>query len=224
MPGSLVDLLPAQDADGVSAAALALLSAGRNAGAKPVLWVRQAAAEAEHGLPSPLGLRALGLDPASVLLVQARTALDALQAGLDGARCTALSAIIIELWRPGSVYDLTASRRLSLAAGESGLAVMTVANLSRPVPGAARTRWRVRASPSRALAANAPGRPVFELTLLRARNGMSGWACRVEWNSDQRLFSAQPLASEPALLARPPLSGAVVPFPPDRPDASRLAS
>ena len=57
-----------------------------------------------------------------------------------------------------------------------------------PAPSAAQTRWQVRALPSRALAANAPGRPAFAVTLLRHRGGVVEREWRVEWDRDRKSF------------------------------------
>ncbi|MCQ4189807.1 hypothetical protein NEI07_09400, partial [Methylocystis sp. NLS-7] len=82
-----------------------------------------------------------------------------------------------------------------------------------PAPSAAASRWLVRAAPSRALAANAPGSAAFAIFLLRQRGGAAGqeqheW--RVEWNRDRgafedRTFDASSLSGPVASL---PVGGA----------------
>jgi protein ImuA len=221
-PAALHELHAAADGIALSAAVLALAHAG---GSAPGLWVRHAALDRETGRPYPPGLGEFGLDPAQLILVRAWDALSALQAGLEGARCPGLSAVIIELWGETRAYDLTASRRLALAAKTSGVRVFVARIAAPPVPSAAETRWQLRGAPSRALAANAPGNPAFDLTLLRARNGQEGLSYHLEWNRDAGTFMASfvkagigsPAAPPPA-DGSPPLSGAVVPVLFDRPD------
>jgi protein ImuA len=156
------------------------------------LWVRHGAHDREAGAPYPAGLAELGIDPSRMLLVRARDVQSALQAGLEGARCASLGAAIIELWGESSLYDLTASRRLALAARASGSCVLIVRSAAAPHPSAAETRWLARAAPSRRLAANAPGRPAFYLSLLRGRHGQEGLNHHLEWNRDAQRFEHRP--------------------------------
>ncbi len=221
----LHELLPAGAADQPAAVAVALGLAVRAAGARPVLWVRQDAHGAATGRPHPPGLAELGLDPARVLLVRAADAMATLRAGADGARCAALGAVLIEPFGAPRQLDLTASRRLSLAAQTAGVftlllrespAAPSTAPPSTAPPSAARTRWLVTSRPSRALPANAPGPPSFGLRLLRHRRGLGEQEWHVEWDCEQRAFRD---ASVPAHRVAP-LPGTVVAFPADRPAAA----
>lgn len=166
------------------AAALAL----RAAGSRPVLWVRQDFLDAEAGRLHPPGLAELGLDPAQILLVRVRDGEGALRAGAEAARCAALGATLIEPWGAPRQFDLTASRRLALAAETSGVLTLLLRVAAQPEPSAASTRWQVRALPSRAREAQAPGDPAFGLRLLRHRGGLGEREWRVEWNRDERCF------------------------------------
>jgi protein ImuA len=59
----------------------------------------------------------------------------------------------------------------------------------------------VAAAPSRALPANAPGAPVFDIELLRQRSGPCGLHWQLEWDRDRRIFieaDAGALVSLPA--------------------------
>jgi protein ImuA len=206
----------ASDAATLSGCALAIghvLSQGR-----PCLWVRQEAFDWEAGQPHAPGLCELGLDPARLIILRVKDATAALQAGLEGARCAGLGAVFLELWGEAPAYDLTASRRLALAARASGVPVFLTRIAAKVRPSAAETRWELRALPSRALAAQAPGSPAFELTLLRARNGREGQHDHLEWDRDARQFLSR-TASENHLAepARSPLSGSVVSVSFDRP-------
>lgn len=205
------------DAACLSGCALMLGQAVRPA---PYLWIRHGDGDREAGSPCPAGLRELNTDPAQAILVLSRDPASALQAALEGARTPHLAAVIVELWGAAPAYNLTASRRLAVAAKASGVLVLMMRVAAAPTPSAAETRWRVRAAPSRALAANAPGNPAFEITLLRARNRQEGLCYCVEWDRDARkLFSRFFPGIGDALIQPAPLSGAVVPVSFDRPGA-----
>ncbi len=181
----------------------------------PLLWVRQDFLDREAGTPYPPGQAEFGFDPGRLIFVRARDTQSILQAGLEGARCAALGAVLIELWGEAKALDLTASRRLALAAQASGTPVLMGRVAAQPCPSAAETRWSVRATPSRALAANAPGPPAVRLDLLRHRGGLSHATLDWEWNRDTGRFEDRTAESvSPDIRAHPPpLSGAVVPVP-----------
>lgn len=185
-----------------SAAGFAVMLALRAqiAGA-PILWLRSDEAMRRGGALHAPGLVELGGDPASLLLGIAPDLLGLLRVASDAARCGGLGAILIECWGEARALDLTASRRLALAAEQSGVPLLLLRIDARPVPGAADTRWQVHSAPSQPLAGNAPGQTMLDIELLRHRSGFSGMRWRVEWNRDERIF------------CEPALSGAVVPLP-----------
>lgn len=188
-------------------------TAGRAGAGRLVVWVRQDVLDLEAGGVYAPGLAELGLDPADLVLVRGRTLRDVLRAGTDAARCGGVGAVLIEAWGEARALDLTATRRLLLAAQASGAPTLLLRAGVEPAPSAAWTRWRVRAAPSRALAAAAPGCPAFALTLLRHREGIAPHDWRVEWNRDRRCFQEPPRRGAP--LPRP-----VAAVPTDRPAAA----
>ena len=208
----LHEIYAATAADAASLSGCALMLA-RASGAGTCLWVRHAGQGREAGEPSPAGLVELGIDPARVVLLSARDPACVLQAALEGARSAAAGTVIMELWGAVKGYDLTASRRLALAAQAAGRSVVVTRATAGPTPSAAQTRWQIRAMPSRALAAQAPGPPAFEMSLLRARSGQEGLRFCVEWDRDARQFIPRSLPPAADALVRPAsLSGAVVPL------------
>lgn len=209
--GALHEVYASAEADGVSLAALAMML-GSGSGERTMLWVRHEALAGETGAPYPAGWAELGFDPARLLLVRARDVPSALQAGLEGARCAALGAVIVEFRGEASAYDLTASRRLALAAKTSGVPVFLIRIGAKAVASAAETRWLARTAPSRALAAKAPGHPAFHLTLLRARNGQEGSQHHLEWNRDGPCLENR-LADRDAGYTREPDGGRGTPLP-----------
>lgn len=198
---------------------LALRAAGgvEEAAERPILWARQDFVDVETGRLHAPGLNELGLDPARLLLVRARDAEGVLRAGAEGARCPALGAVLIEPWGEAKSFDLTASRRLSLAAEGAGVTVLLLRVAAREAPSAARTRWRVASLASRALVANAPGAPAFEVSLLRQRGGAAQREWRVEWDRDRRFFAERTAFDRlaPRTHHAPPLSRSLVSLPGD---------
>jgi protein ImuA len=138
---------------------------------KPLLWVQDRMAILESGRLHPPGLPSQNL-----IHVEARDARDALWAMEEGVRCSALSAVIGELWGDPRALDFTASRRLAVASERSGTPCWLVrlggtANLS-----GARMRWRIASAPALAndLDPRAPGLPAWDAELFRARGTPPG--------------------------------------------------
>lgn len=194
-------------------AALAL----RAAGSRQILWVRQEFLDTEAGRLNASGLAELGLDPERIIVVKTRDTAGALRACEQAARCAALGAVVIEPWGDPKILDFTASRRLSLAAAKSSVPVLMLRVLASAGQSAAATRWSVQAAPSRALEADAPGYPAFELKLLRRRGGEAGRAWRVEWDRDRKCFQDLQRAGVA------PLSRSLVSLSRDRPAAAGTA-
>jgi protein ImuA len=180
-------------ADGPAAVGFGLALARRAALGRPVLWVRQDALDHESGRLNGRGLAEFGLDPAALSLVRGRDAEAVLRAGVEAARCKSLGAALVEIYGAPRALDLTATLRLARAAELSGVTIFLLRirlgeAQTGPPPSAAVSRWRARALPSRALAANAPGAPCFSVTLLRHRGGVAERSWRLEWQRDQALF------------------------------------
>ena len=205
MRGGLHEVLAAgADAPAAAGFTAGLMLRAAQAG-RAMVWIRPSFAETEIGGIYAPGLAEMGLDPDALILVGAHDALAALRAGVEAARCPALGAVVIETWGAPKALDLTATRRLELAAERSGVTVFLL-RVGASGPSAALTRWAIAAGPSPALAAGSPGQPTLDIALLRHRAGIAGTRWRVEWDRDRRLFRE---------LA--PLSGAVVPVPARRP-------
>lgn len=163
---------------------LALAMQRRAASRAPVLlWVREAAAVAEAGDVYGPGLNALGLSPDACIVVEARSLIDGLRAALEGARCAALHAVVLETVAP---IDLTASRRLKLAAEKSGVEIVLIRHGGRMLPNAAQIRWRVQGAPL--LQPDGSRRPTFEVVVLKSSSGLDGRSCIVEWDHERRCF------------------------------------
>lgn len=158
--------------------------------ARALLWVRQDLAVAETGSLYGPGLVAFDIDPAHVVLTQLRTPLHVLRAGLEAARCPSLGVVVIETI---AAIDFTASRRLKLAAGKSGVRVILLQHADIRAPTAAPVRWRVSGARSQA-----SGRPAFDVTVLKHPERFLGQRHIVEWDREQSTFIetlSEPLAT-----------------------------
>ncbi|RJF87373.1 hypothetical protein D3874_10360 [Oleomonas cavernae] len=115
-------------------------------GAGEVLWVPTAAALHHGGFPYAPGLEAVALD--RLTLVPAKTPAEALWAAEEALKCPAVAAVILELPDQGKAADLTATRRLSLAAREGAGLACLIRHCLTPLPSAAATRWTITPAPS----------------------------------------------------------------------------
>src|SRR4029450_9459159 len=93
-------------------------------GKRFVLWIRQDSSAIESGDLSMSGFAELGLDPRHLVVVRAPTADIVLRTAADGLACNALGAVVAEIWGETGAFDLVASRKLTLAAGESGVTAL----------------------------------------------------------------------------------------------------
>lgn len=197
----------AGDAGAAGGFAAALAAGMGQARCATALWLRTQRAVWLGGQFQANGWADLGGSPGAGLLGVVPDAMTLLRAAADALRCPALSVVIVEAWGVLRELDLTASRRLALAAEKSGVPLLLLRIDARPVPSAAQTRWQVAAAPSRALPGQAPGHPAFDISLLRQKSGPCGLDWQVEWDRDRRKFRDATL------------SGAVVSVPADRPPA-----
>jgi len=170
--------------------------------AKQTLWIATDFGMLETGALYAPGLDAIGLATERLLIVRVARPIDALFAAEEALKCRALSAVVVEL---SGEADLTATRRLTLAARDGG----ALGLLLRHKVSAAFTRWQV--APARSLPDEfgGLGATAFHLSLTRNRRGPCG-AWTLTWNHHERIFSA--------------LSVGVAAAPPDRPDREALSA
>lgn len=216
----LHEVYAADSGDGPAAIGFAVALA-LAAGALPVLWLRTERDEATTGLLHATGLVELGLPPDALLLVVVPDEPAALRVAADAARCAGLGTLLLESRGRAPGLDLTATRRLMLAAEASGVTVLSVRIDAEVSPSAAATRWGVAACPSTALAAEAPGSPAFDVECLRRRGQPAGMRERVEWNRDDRCFEDPRVDGQ---SEAPPLAGAGLPLAAGGPAAGRPAA
>ena len=201
-PGDLHEIAAARESEMASATAFVLSLAARAAQTRATLWIVQDMTLAENGVLYGPTLDAFGLRPERLVLVTAAHARDVLWAMEEALRCRGAGAVIGEI--RGRGVDLTASRRLSLAAQHGGTAAFLLRTAPAQEPVAAVTRWIVGVAPS-AWCVHEPGPPRLHVRLTRNRRGNPGtWL--LEWNSAEQRFDIattdrQPLAE--ADLDRP---------------------
>ena len=211
-----------------AATAFAFAALGRQ-NRKPILLARATRRATIRMQPYGEGLAGLGIDPARLLIIETPDNLALLRAGLDAARCPGLAGVVLESWGRLAEYDLTASRRLVLAAEGSRVPVIMLRGDTEPRSSATHTRWMIRTLPSipppsislapASLATRAPGLPTIEMELLRQRGGPAGMRWRLIWDDEHGCFREAPVsraASPDPGATITPLSGAVVPLSPLR--------
>jgi protein ImuA len=161
---------------------------------RPILWVMDEKFPNYSGRLYPPGLVALGGNPDAMVLVETRDTKDALRASADAIRSSAVGAVLLSVRGNAPMIDLTVTRRLTLAAAQSGVLAVLLRFDAKTVASAAFSRWQVTSAPSRPLLADAPGFPAFDIELTRHRGGVAPFATRVEWNHEQRIFRDSPLS------------------------------
>jgi protein ImuA len=177
--GGLGEALPARPTDAAAAAGFAFALALRRLRLRPqgaVVWIAEDMAARELGLPYGRGLQAAGLPPELLVLARTRRPRETLWAMEEALRSGA-AVVLAESWAEASAYDLTASRRLALAARRSGnfglLLLPRAAGAAQRLASAAETRVEIAACapPPRAEGAPRPlpGPPAFRLRVVKAR-------------------------------------------------------
>lgn len=187
--GRLHEVFAVDPADASNAAGFAAMLALRLGG--PMVWLRAEAAEARGGRLHAHGLGEIGFDPAQMIMAVLPDPLTVLRASADVVRCSEVGVTVIELWRMPRELDLTASRRLAVAAEASGVTALMLRAEAEPAPSAAHTRWGVRSAASTPLEANAPGHPAMAVELLRQKGRPAGGRWLVEWDREQAIFREQ---------------------------------
>ena len=237
--GALHEIVAAAPGDAGAASGFALALAVRFAieGGAPIIWILEDEARAESGAPYAPGLCEHGLSPDRLIVVGTANGSDSLWAMEEALKCRAVGAVVADLWRTRS-YDLTASRRLVLAAranGTTGLLVPAGAAGAAPLlASAAHTRFEVRAAPGTPVQAAGghplPGRAAWSVRLARVRTGLrTGHGGQVEggigadldrdrlwplaWDHEKAWFCDAlpfPLASNVTHRPRPQAIGATI--------------
>ena len=145
----------------------------------PAVFVAQRRCLADFGAPYGHGLVQLGLDVGRLLLVETQSDKDALWALEEALRSRARPAMVA-----GAVersLDLTARRRLNLAAAPHATPLVLLRSSTANGTSAAATRWRIASAPAALDGFGAFAHPRWSAELERCRNGRTGkWL--IEWD------------------------------------------
>lgn len=154
----------------------------------PVLWVSDRMARRENGRLYGPALAEFGIR-APVLRVEVSHPRDVLWAMEEGAGCAGLSAVVGEIHGAPEVLSFTATKRLALRAEAANVPIWLIRSGDHGALSAARERWRVSSLPSvqNPWNAQAPGTPLWEADLFRARGRAPGvWSAGYDATAPRR--------------------------------------
>ncbi len=147
---------------------------------RPLLWCRLAREEREYGRLYGHGLETLGFARSRFLTITLKKPASLLWTMEEALKSGTLALVIADA--DPKHADLTATRRLSLAAHAGKSAGLMVFVKPNPTATASHTRWAIASGTSRGppYDGSAPGEPAWKIELTRARGGRPG-AWTVEW-------------------------------------------
>jgi len=191
--GALHEIAPSGPLHMGAAAGFALALAGlAQQGRRETLWIQQDFAALEGGEIYAPGLTLYGLTVEQFLLLRVAKPMEALWAMEEALSSQALSSLVVEL-APGSDADLTATRRLQLAAREGDTLALLLRQQVSGQASAATTRWEISALPGLPGELGGLGKPRFGLNLTRNRCGPCGnW--NVIWDRQKGCFFSDALS------------------------------
>lgn len=200
--GAVHEVLAPETGDAAAASGFVMGMAVRaGANEKGVVWIRSQGAGEETGQVCAHGLAQMGARPESVVLVTVDDGQAGLRAAFEAVRCKGLGVVVLDVWGHSRHLDHTATRRLSLAASETGVTSLLCLVKAPVKASAALTRWQVRAAVSRSPGLGLPGRAAFEVALLKQRAGAAGQRWRLEWDHEAKAFCEQALPGAVAPLS-----------------------
>lgn len=194
--GTLHEIAPAAESDLPSAFGFLLALLGRVPQPAPLLLVLAAKKLARCGRPHGAGLRALGLDPARLTLVETADEVEALWATEEALRTEGPMAVASAL---GGRIDLKTSQRLHHAARETGLPLLLLRpDGADPIPTAA-TRWRIASVPGARDRFGLIAGWRWRVGLERCRNGRPGdWVLEFDHATHRFTLAAAVAGASPA--------------------------
>jgi protein ImuA len=190
--GALHELVP-EDSATPAAFGFVVALLARLSKTGPLLLMTPSYGLRDYGRPHGHGLRALGLDPSRLILVETahrKETLWAMEEALRSRAPAAVAGVIDKL-------DLRTSQRLHLAATDCGLPLFLLRPAENTESSAAATRWRVGTAPAARDRFGLIVRSRWRLTLERCRNGRTGeWI--VEYDHVAHRFSLAAALADPA--------------------------
>ena len=172
-----------------------------------ILWASDPTVRCDAGIPFPQGLAGYGLDPRRLVLANPDNLKSTLWVVGEAASCRALAGVVLHVAGNPKSLDLTATRKLQLAAHRQGTTIFILRQAGTEEASAGLTRWRVQPAPSKDLKYNSHLGPTrLALSLERNRNGTTGDWC-LAWNPHERTFENVEAASRNRALKKPVKSG-----------------
>jgi protein ImuA len=152
-----------------------------------IVFVQQDFAALEGAALYGLGGAPFGIDPEPFVLVRTATPKDALWAMEEALKTRGIAAVIGELAERGETADLTATRRLSLAAQKGGSLALLLRQYPWGEPSAAATRWQIAGHSGATDEFGGLGATAFSLALTKNRRGPCGtWV--LQWDCNAKRF------------------------------------
>jgi protein ImuA len=180
-------------AAGFALALAARRAAQRTSRNRPVLFIQTDYAALEAGTLYGPGLDCFGLSMERIIVLRVPRPIDVLWAFEEALKSHGVAAVIAELPEAGAAADLTATRRLTLAARHGGGLGLLLRHRPSPLATAAMTRWQIASAPSTPDRFGGLGRTTFDLSLDRNRRGRCG-RFLVCWDPHERIFLPQALS------------------------------
>lgn len=167
--------------------ALALASLATRRGDRPALIIQTDFGTLETGVLYGPGLECFGLPMQRVIALRVPRPVDVLWACEEALKSRGVAIVMAELPEAGAVADLTATRRLTLAARTGDGIGLLLRQRPSPLATAATTRWQVAAAPSAPDRYGGLGPTTFALELNRNRRGRCSRFI-VCWDHHARVF------------------------------------
>jgi protein ImuA len=192
--GALHEIGPAAPLHGGAAAGFAMALVARALrGRGQAVWIQPDFNVTEAGALYGPGLDLMGLPMRRLIILQVPRPRDALWAMEEALKCRAAVAVVAELASPDA--DLTATRRLALAAREGGGLGLILHPNTAPdsglfcsQPSTATTRWEVASARGERDRFGGLGPTTFALSLVKNRRGRTGqW--RLSWDHHECAFA-----------------------------------
>jgi len=195
--GAVHELQPARPLDqGAVTGFAAAIATHLTRDGRKILWIQHDYAALEAG--TLYAIESFGLPLA--LVVQVPRVIDVLWALEEALKCRAVAAVVAEIADDDAV-DLTATRRLALAARDGGGLGLLLRHRPCATASASATRWEVASAAGVRDGFGGLGRTTFALSLIKNRCGPCGcWT--LSWDHHERAFLAPALSLGVAQAAR----------------------
>jgi protein ImuA len=184
--GTIHELHPARPLDhGAVTGFAGAIAALANKDGMQTVWIQHDFTTVEAG--ALYGAEPFGLPLSSLVIVHVPRVIDALWTLEETLKCHAVAAVVAEI-ADGDAVDLTATRRLSLAARNGGGFGLLLRHKPSAMASAAATRWEVASAAGTRDQFGGVGLPTFAVSLIKNRCGPCGrWI--IAWDHHEHAFT-----------------------------------